>query len=482
MGRILIIAWLLIWLPSDGRTQPAVPSPAWETCLGAMGADGPALRDCRPVIGVIDPQGRELWLRSSVDRPQDDGPHAFYIGGVASSEVWLNGRRLGANGQPAPTASAEVPGRFQIAFPISETAWRASDNVVVVRLSSFHGGLRLDQPVGGLFVAPYPLPSPTALLALTFVAAGALFAAAFGFGVIHGLRRTTSSLILALIAAVAGLQAVLESLRSLFHYAYPVHAWRLVGIWGLAAAFSILLVSYVVLRFWPKTSRPVIGIATVAIALSGLAPGFDLKTGLALTIGVAVSAFVTVVAVYRRRPAARLTLGWLAIFLGVAVAFPEWLVDLSYFLLVAAFILPLLMAEVVRLGRDDRLREDALSRAASRPDCLTVASARGVERIPIREIVAVIGADDYVELRLTGGRSLLHAARLERLETDLPSSFVRVHRSVIASMDQVRGMERDGGRWRLMMNEGPPLPISRARVQTVRDKLEEPVLPELASA
>ncbi len=225
-----------------------------------------------------------------------------------------------------------------------------------------------------------------------------------------------------------------------------------------------------------------IGVATLAIGLSVFTPGFDLKTGVALTTGVAVSALVTIVAVYRRRPAARLTLAWLAVFLGVAVAFPEWLVDLSYFLLVATFILPLLMTEVVRLGRDDRKREDALTVAASHPDCLTVASARGVERVPITQIVAVIGADDYVELRLSGGRSLLHAARLDRLESELPPRFFRAHRSAIANMERVRAMERHGGGWRLVMDEGPPLPISRARASAVRDRIDDAGAPEAARA
>ncbi len=71
-------------------------------------------------------------------------------------------------------------------------------------------------------------------------------------------------------------------------------------------------------------------------------------------------------------------------FLALGLLFPRWLVDLSYFLFAAGLVLPLLMAEVVRLGRDDRAREAALTRAASRPDRLTVASARGVELCPFR--------------------------------------------------------------------------------------------------
>ena len=149
-----------------------------------------------------------------------------------------------------------------------------------------------------------------------------------------------------------------------------------------------------------------------------------------------------------------MTLAYLAVFAAVGLAFPEGLVDLSYFLFAAGLVLPLLMAEVVRLGRDDQEREIALTRAAARPNCLTVASARGVLRVPLAEITAVVGADDYVELRLVDGRRLLHAARLDRLGTELPAGFLRVHRSVIANLAHVQGYERDGGRGRLLMGEG----------------------------
>ena len=466
MVHALLLALFLIWLPGAAGAQ------VWETCRGSAGASGPVLGDCRPVEGPIDPQGRELWLRAAVERPAWEGPHALYIGGVASSEVWLNGRRLGANGRPAASAAEERPGRYQAVFPISDGAWRAADNELVVRMSSFHGGLRLDSPIAGLGVHAYPPPSRPIALAATFAAAGALLAAAFGFGVIHALRRTGSSLTLAAMAVVAGLQAILESLRTLFPYAYPVHVWRLVGIWGLTAIFALLLISYVATRFWPRARRPMIGVAVVAIAASWLIPGFDLKTIAVLAVGVALSMAAAGAGVRRRQPGARLTLAYLAVFAAVGLVFPEGLVDLSYFLFAAGLVLPLLMAEVVRLGRDDREREVALTRAAARPNCLTVASSRGVLRVPLAEIVAVVGADDYVELRLAGGRRLLHAARLDRLETELPAGFLRVHRSVIANLAHVQGYERDGGRGRLLVREGEPLPISRNRLRAVRDALE----------
>lgn len=468
MWRILILTVVLTCLSSLARAEDM----AWETCRGAPGLAGPVLRDCRPIGDVIDPQGRELWIRTTIASPGDVRPRAFYVAGVASSEAWLNGERLGANGAPGSFKRDEVPGRYEAVFPIREAAWRPGANTLVLRLSSFHGGLRFAGPMTALTVLPSPYPQRTALLAVTFVAAGALLAAAFGFGVIHALRRTGSSLVLAGMAGVAALQAIVESLRTLFNYPYPLHAWRMSAIWALAAAFAILLVVYVTSRFMPRARGLMVGLALGVIGATVLLPGFDYKTAWALMLGVALAIPPAVAGARRKAPGAGPTLAYLALFLIVALSFPEWLADFSFFLLAASLILPLLMVEVVRLGREDRSREAALTRAVSRPDRLTIASARGVELAPIQDILAVVGADDYVELRLVGGRSLLHGARLDALSSQLPTNFMRVHRSVIANLSHVQRLERDGDRWRLHLSEGAPLPVSRARQPAVREALE----------
>lgn len=478
MWRTLLLGLLLTGLTTLARAQDT----PWQACHGVIGPGGPVLSDCRPIEDFVDPQGRELWIRSTIGAPSDTRPRALYVAGVAASEAWLNGQRLGVNGHPGAAARDEVPGRYQAALSIRETAWRPGANVLVLHLSSFHGGLRFARPMSAMVVLPYPYPSRTALLAVTFVTAGALLAAAFGFGVIHAMRRTGSSLVLAAMAGVAALQAVVETLRSLFDYPYPLHAWRMSAIWGLAAAFAVLLVSYVATRFMPKASRLMIGLALGVVGATVLLPGFDVKTVWALILGVALAVLPAAAGVRDKRPGARLTLAYLALFLALALGFPEWLADLSYFLLAAGLVLPLLVVEVVRLGRDDRGREAALTRAASRADRLTVASARGVELVPIAEILAVVGADDYVELRLVGGRCLLHAARLDGMATQLPASFLRVHRSVIANLAQVQRLERDGDRWRLHLSEGAPLPVSRSRQPALREALDVPPPLEVVSA
>jgi DNA-binding LytR/AlgR family response regulator len=312
------------------------------------------------------------------------------------------------------------------------------------------------------------------LLAVTFAAAGALFAAAFGFGAVYAMRRTPSSLNLAALAATAGLQAVVENLRGLVHYLYPVHLWRVAAIWALAAMFAWLLAAYAATRFAPRRRPLLLGAATALIAASFLFGGFDVKTAAALLVGAGLAGAAAVIGVIQGRAQAWPTLAFLIVFSLVAMAAPEWFLDVSFFVMAAGLTLPLLILEVVRLGRDDRDREAALTRAASRPDRLAVATGKGVVLTPLAGIVVILGADDYADLRLLGGASLLHAARLDRLEAQLPGFFLRVHRSAIVNLNHVERLEREGGRWRLILAEGLSAPVSRSRVAAVRAALDSP--------
>jgi DNA-binding LytR/AlgR family response regulator len=474
MWRSLLLAGLLALIAPAAQAAAIGP---WTVCRG------PAATDCRALEGEIDPQGRELWLRAAVaPRGAEDTTPTLHLVGAMSTEAWFNGVRVGANGEPGPTPAAERPGRYQADIPLPAALWRPQGNVLVLRMSAFHTGLRFAHPVGGIWIGKsFGLPRPV-LLAVTFTAAGALLAAAFGFGAVYAIRRTGSSLMLAAMSGVAALQAGVENLRQLVRYDYPLHAWRVGAIWLLAATFAVLLVAYASARFAPRRRSFLLAAALIFVPATFLASGFDEKTAYALLTGVILAGVAAALGVRQRLSGAGLVLAYLAIFLAAVFAAPAWLLDLSFFVLAASLVLPLLVAEVVRLGRDDRDREAALTRAASRPDRLTVATARGVQLVPLKDIVVILGADDYVELRLTGGRTLLHAARLDRLEAQLPVGFLRIHRSVIAHLAHAERLERDGSRWRLHMDEGEPLPVSRSRLAALREALDPAPVPLRATA
>ncbi|MFW2341262.1 LytTR family DNA-binding domain-containing protein [Brevundimonas sp.] len=473
MARWMILIGVLV----ASLATPATANEGWDVCDGPPAATGAI---CAPLRGPVDPQGRELWLRKRQATPTGPGPHALYLVGVASSEAWLNGQWLGRNGRPGPSQAAEEPGVYQAAFPISDRLWKPEGNTLVVHLSSFEGGMRLDYPMGAVLVAPYPYPLPKLLMPAMLLAAGALLAAAFGFGVIHVIRRTGSSLALAGMAGAAGLHAVLESANLIVTYPYPLHIWRLVAIWALAALFGILLVSWVTARFWPRAGRKASAGAALLVATSLFVPGYDAKTAASLGLGLALAAAITARGVYHRHPGARALLAWLVLILGLLTIWPDVFVNLSYFVLAACLVLPLLMVEVVRLGWEGERREAALARAAGRADRLTVTSSRGVVLVPLGEIVAILGADDYVELRLVDGRTLLHAARLDTLERDLSPGYVRVHRSALVNLAHLTRLEREEGRYRVHLSLGGPLPVSRGRLATVRAALDAPRPGEIA--
>lgn len=472
MWRILALAALIAVAASEAL---AANIGAWEICTDNTGRKH---MNCSPVEGPLDPQGREIWVRARVPVAQtDQAVPVLQIVGAMSSEVWFNGARIGANGRPGSSAETERPGRYEASFPLPKDRWRPNGNELVLHLSAFHTGVHFVHPVGGIWIGASPGRIRLPMLMVTLVAAGALLAAAFGFAAIFAVRRTGSSLTLATLAGVAMLQALMENVRSLVNYTYPLHVWRVGAIWLAAAAFAILLVAYAGSRFAPKQRRYLLAAAMLLAPATYIAPGFDEKAGWALVVGVSLTGVAAFLGVRGRLPGAKLALAYLAAFLAIILFAPGTLLDLSFFLLAASLLLPLLIAEVLRLGRDDRDREVELIRAASRPDKLTVATAKGVELIPLREIVAILGADDYVELHRTTGRRLLHAARLERLETQLPASFIRVHRSVIVNLAHVDRLERDGASWRLVVSEGPSLPVSRSRLSDLREALQQPQIP-----
>jgi len=463
LSLILLLAQSLIAAPALAQTYD------WQVCEGAPGRSGPVLSDCRPLKSHVDPQGREIWITATVVSPTVVQGQVLRITGVASSEAWLNDVFLGANGRPGGDARSERPGRYEAEFAIPPSAWGSKRSVLTLRLSSFHAGARLARPIGAIKVVPARDALLRSQIAVNLTLVGVLAASAFGFGVIHRLRRTTSSLLLMGMAACAALLAVVEALPFLLDYAYPLHIWRLAGLWLLTVAFAGLLVVYATRGVRHPIRLRLRWIAAIAVGLAGMFASYDLKIlgTLAAAVGVALAAWAFGP---RRRisPGARL---YLASAISLAAASLAFFAEVFHLLLIASLLVPMLMLHVTRLARDDLSRERALARAASPPDRLAVTTGRRVTLVELSDVVAICGADDYVEVALLDGRRLLHASRLDHLQSELPSTFIRVHRSAIANLQHAEGLNREGSNWRLLVRSYGPVRVSRARIAEIRSAL-----------
>lgn len=121
-------------------------------------------------------------------------------------------------------------------------------------------------------------------------------------------------------------------------------------------------------------------------------------------------------------------------------------------------------AERLGVALDRALDRTRLPAQAS----LAVRSAGRIDLAAFADIVALSGADDYVEVILADGRRFLHDTSLQDLERRLPPGFVRVHRSHIVNAAHIRSIRTLPGRRRaLELAGGAEIPVSRTRTDAV---------------
>ena len=106
-------------------------------------------------------------------------------------------------------------------------------------------------------------------------------------------------------------------------------------------------------------------------------------------------------------------------------------------------------------------------RGYTRTRYLAVAYAGRIELLPVTEVVAIHGNDDYTSVELVSGERRLHKRTLAELERLLPPGFLRVHRSHIVNLQQVRRLE---GKVLTLVN-GTEVPVGRVYAKHLSDLL-----------
>jgi len=79
----------------------------------------------------------------------------LFASGKAASAAWVNGRRIGGNGEPGIDAACETPGLMDAVIPIPHGVLKAGANEIVLQLSDHHGFLRLANPLHMLAIGVY---------------------------------------------------------------------------------------------------------------------------------------------------------------------------------------------------------------------------------------------------------------------------------------------------------------------------------------
>ncbi len=483
---------------------------------------------CRelPTLWAVDPQGASLWVRGVLapaeDRLPTEAPLGLFLSGKASSAVWFNDVYLGSNGTPSVSPAAEVAGRMDAVFYTPRALVRDTErdgpNVLVLKLSSHKGWMRLATPIHGARLGAYTNPTrlifsvywPSVLTFGVFII-GALYFGAMSLreraAVARGAkaqktlshddiaieRKGAAPWLVCVLSLMAAGQLMSEVSRGLFAYAYPFHDIRLLLILMFSTAFGITLAAYAIQRYAPKRPNALLALVTGATLLGVfLAKGFDSKSLLAVFIPTSGAVVMLASLVIRKRSSIPDGAGALAAAIALLPIMIIWrpfqFLDAFFFYTIAAVLLFLFVREVQLLAaaQAGRLKEAARAERLERalaaverknaPVLITLKDGSRTLRTPAAEIIACSAADDYVDVRLSGGRNVLHSGSLADLEAvfsdQLSDQFLRVHRSHLVNTDYIRRLKREkNGGGSLHVAEGDPLRVSRRIMPRVKAAL-----------
>jgi len=444
---------------------------------------------CRPVdLQDFPIDSPEILLEREVEIPREalplSQPLMVFVIAMASSEIEWNGVPIGRNGTPGADAEREQPGRFIATFAVPGELVRPGTNRVRARLSAHHLWLPVRRPVHVFDVGPYEsagLPGLTGYLP-ALLALGALAAAAIYFAAAALLdRRDRLALLLASIAAAILLQLGVETARSFISYTYPWHLVRVAAIALLAAITAILIAAYAARRFAPRWRLAAPGLtAAVALTCLLLVPWYDLKAIGAVVAGATTLLACAVAGARRGVPGAYVAAGFsVLIFALIGWQLTDFL-DQSYYVALAAILVVLAGEQLLVLRQTRRAGEAETRRAAALEARLTNEAAEPADRIarlkdgarihqiPEAQILFARAADDYCEVRLEDGRTLLVTMTLSRLQQALSERFVRIHKSYSVNAARVAALEpRPGGGKQLTLADGTILPVGRAYLGAV---------------
>jgi len=366
--RGLLIACLVVLFPHIAVAAD-IPN-AWQVEMRTETDPPDAWRSVS--LSEVDPHGQLVWVRRrfevSASSISSGTPMAIHVFAPASYEAWWNGTFIGRNGIPGHSRESETPGRIQGDILIPAHLLRPGTNELMLRMSSFHLRSRLSMVVQALEIGEFGNRryEPIHLNVFRLMTAGALLLAAVYFGALYlSNRREVSSLLLAMLSVSVLGQLLSESIRFLVNYLYPFHIVRLWLIAGFACISTLLLVSYVGLRYSRARLPLLVMAAAVLSAISlVLVRGYDGKTYTVILVGLVLSGVAAALGLRASIRGAGVVLGLVVASIALAFVNAYVFLDLAWYLAIVALLFTLFGQQVTELRRAQRAQSETELRSA----------------------------------------------------------------------------------------------------------------------
>ncbi|MDN3652355.1 LytTR family DNA-binding domain-containing protein [Thalassotalea ponticola] len=448
------------------------------------------------VLASIDPQQRELWIKFSFDEPEATAmfaaPYGLYLFGKASSVVYLNDTLLGTNGTPANSEQDELSGHMDTVFFIPEHLIKAKNNQLVMHLSGHRSLVSLDHPIHLIGFGGYADPKS---FVQRYSAWGLVLVGAFVLGGVYFLMLSLKQpsivnfKLFTALCFIAAIQLFTELSRGILDYRYPYHDVRLVVVTLCSFVLGVLLLTYSSIKTHPKNALHWIYTGAFASILAILfIPGFDTKTTLAIFVPLLVG-IVQIWLCWRRSKDKNL-LKWLIVQSIIAMTIvysASGFHEIIHFVIIGVLLMFIFNRHAQELtllqlerNKDQQLIAKLEYRLAQQAEQQTPtkieASVGGKTHfISTSDIAYCQASGDYVQVHMSNQKQVLYSGTLKQLETALPSTFLKVHRSFIVNLEQVSCLSSntaDGGNNLHLSNE-QVVPVSRRMLPSVRKTIKQ---------
>jgi large-conductance mechanosensitive channel len=441
----------------------------------------------------IDPQNVELWLKANITvtdaylkRKQ---PSAIFVFAKMSSEVFLNGQKLGSNGTPNYLKEEEYSGDMDTKFYIPPRLIKRGENEVVIHASSHHGFLTLSRPIHFVGISEYGQTSAffkrDLLILLSLLGAMLLGCIYLITLVFRAEDKETPVLILLMLTAASG-QLFTDISRVIFNYSYPLHDIRLIAIVVLSLIFGFSFLLFTLKKFARTDQNLWLALAVpLTLCLSFMMPGFDGKSVIAILVPALFCVIISGLSCWKVRSWESISyfIAYSVFCLTIVFTFGKF--NSMYFYYIVTGMMAFLVIKMVHQSvKDKKLRKeeeqqlvklqlkvDQLAQQKS-PTTIQLNSAGKIELIPVNDVAHCKAAGDYVEIFLTNQSQSLFSGTLKSIEKQLPSTFLKVHRSYIVNLDEVMSVasSKNGSvsSGVLVLKSGDEIPVSRRILPHVR--------------
>ena len=484
----LVFLWVLLGsVPVKAQTITACPAtqPVLEN------VDFEASNCIATTIQDYVMTGRSAWITMPLVIPEEllisQKPIGLFISGHMSNQIYLNDKKIGENGTPSLEANNEVSGQFDTVFYVPRTAIDGSENQLTLYLSSHNAQREYLNPFNRIYVDVYQADTTYYLKHYmpTLIPLGVML-----LSLIYIIRRMLlepKSLDLAylmLLTLTATLQLVVEVSRGLYAYTYPWHDIRLNLIWFLACTFGISLLVQTLNQFTHIKKRFAIGVGLVLLITWRL---IETEPDLLAAYSMMFPALLTAVLIAYENFTHQKTAYGLALILFAFSALiyfaPYNFLDVYLYYCIAALLAYLFTYEAkTKVQQQDQLsaekqRAEKLQLALeiktqeSNEQTITFKDSGKLIRAKAEEVLYCQGAGDYVEVALIN-KTILHSGSLNGLSKELPSYFIKVHRSYIVNAKHISHMRRlPSGTGELELSNSQIIPISRRLLPSLKETL-----------